>query len=422
MNAFNDWRFIIVAAVPLVFIFIFLVRGFNHRGNFGDVFADFNVVEAFIQVVVSTLVLMLVWNMSVNARIGSYPEQIGGFITAKWSEDGSHEESETNCTGSGDNEVCITTYYTVYDTTWYLSNNTGKWWSKGKDWSRRTDRSGEDKHDARVPTEWANAYVGMPVSWSHDYKNYVAPLMSEENELTYKSFSEVLPDICPTYQRRIDDNTVQKIYASGFPEGSLVAQDIKSWNIYPGQFNVADPDSLTLEQVPLYGNTLFGFLGTNVQGDMYVYVMNSTATAYADMCMSKWQNGAKNAINVFIFGQENGGVYSPVDVVVKVGVDGTRKNSELDFENESERGNYYLKIDIRNQLLDHFNHGGGLNRESVLGIVSRNINSTFVRQEMEYYNGLKKFIKPTDGGIILLAFLSIIGNLIASTSLSNNDL
>ena len=132
-------------------------------------------------------------------------------------------------------------------------------------------------------------------------------------------------------------------------------------------------------------------------------------------------NAAKNSINVFIFGTSDGITYQPTEVYVGIGVDGTKKNSELNFENEAERNNYYMKIDIRNDLLNYFSAGGTLDRETILGIVSTHVDNTFVRQEMATFEKLRYDVVPRNGWIIFMFVALVVADVILKLNLANND-
>lgn len=422
MDIFTDWRIILLFIITMATNAYFLYRSHKHTGRwtYHDS-TNFNWMEAIFSFVLFSIVTTGLWYWGRNIRVTSYIEQIGGFITAHYAVDGEH--SEERCSGSGEDEVCWNV--TVYHREFIVETNIGQWFD-GWRWSEIVDKSSEDGEPYRIPDFYLNTFVGKPVSFDNSYPNYIAAMNHSIYRNTYNGYSAIMPDICPpTPDIRRDQSSVYRILPLGFAETSPVRADVYSWNFYTGDASWfpqnTDISLQPLSIVPVYGDTLFGYLGGKVQADTHIYVINSANTGYSDMCLAKWKNGAKNSVYVFIFGTENNGVYQPTDVRVNVAVDGTNKNSELEFANDAERSNYYMKLDIRNQLLTYFENGGILDRNNVLTIISTNVDNTFVRQEMATFKGLIRYVFPTTGWIIFMAVILIVADVILHLNLANND-
>lgn len=409
---FSDYRILFLLLIPIILTIIFLSR---NNGRWGES-RDFNWMEAIGSTLLFFVVTAGMWYWGRDNRISNYPEQIGGVVTAHYSQDGSHEESyECGCyTDSDGNRHCNTCYRTVYHRNFVVENNTGTWWDEWQ-WSDRVDKSCESCEPYHIPQFFAETWVGKPVSLDHGYTNYIAPISEDLYRNTYAGLKASLPDICPdSPDIRQSSTSVYKALPIGFRQDSPIRSDVYSWNFYPSQ-------SVDYNNVPMYMDTIFGALGPTVQGDVHLYVMNTPNVQYADMCLAKWKMGAKNSIYVFIFGVSDQIIYHPTDVYVAVAIDGAKKNSSLTFSNESERSNYYMKFDIRNHLLDYFKNGGQLDRESILRIVYNDVSTKFVRQEMADFKALKNHVYPTNEWIVFMAMVLAIGDTILHFNLSNND-
>lgn len=427
---FHDYRILFLFIIPIVLNIIFLSRArdgsdwryFRDSGTS----SDFRWWEAFVSFVLFIGVLAGMWYLGRDRRINNFNEQIGGFVTQHYTQDGDHQQPyDCNCyTDKDGNQHCSTCYRTVYHRDFFVLNNTGDWWS-GSKWEDRVDKPSENSEPYHIPPYYAETYVGKPVSLDHSYPNYIAAMNENVYRNTYDGLVESgMQDICtdkPDY--RMSETSVLKIIPFGFVKDSAIYNLVYSWNFYNGDpsayvnTNYQDPNA-----IPMYADTIFGYLGPPVQGDVHVYVVNSVDARYADLCLAKWKNGAKNSIYVFIFGQSDGSTtFLPSNAVVAVGVDGTKKNTGLQFANESERSNYYMKYDMRNQLLDYFQKGGGLDRESVLRIIFNNVSTKFVRQEMADFKALKQYVYPTTGWLWLIAIVAAVVDTVVHFMFANND-
>jgi len=428
MDILTDYRAALLSLVSIFFSVFFLIIAMKNKGHgwryFYNNFSDYNWIEAVVGFFLSLAILMGCWYFARSLRINDFPEQIGGFITDKYTVDGDHQESYEECTGSGEDRRCTTYYYTVYHRDFVLENSTGDWWS-GWQWIERVDKPNEFSEPNYIPQYYLESYVGKPVSLAHGYKNYIAPMNETVYKNTYEGLAVIYEDICPeTSDVTVSYDTVLRAFPLGFEEESATGTYVYSWNLYrndtlfsPSPLDISDPAA-----IPMYMDTMFGYLGSEVQGDPHVYVVNSTNIVYADMCMAKWKNGAKNSIYVFIFGTETTDSFRVSDVIVTVGVDGTKKNSDLEFENEGERSNYYMKYDIRNDLMTYFNGGGAFEREGVLRIIFDNIREKFMRQEMAANENLKHYVFPTSGQMIVVFIILLIANLAVHGWFANNDI
>jgi hypothetical protein len=420
----TDYRILFLFLIPIILNAIFLLRARNGRqwrwGRDSGESRDFRWWEAGISFVIFLVVMLGAWHYGRDQRISNFHEQIGGYITNKYFVDGEHEESYQTCTGSGDDRTCTTHYYTQYHREFIVENNTGDWWD-GWRWSEIVDTACEGCAPDNVPQYYAEAYIGKPVSLDNQYANYIAAMNEDIYRNTYKGLAAGLPDICgDASDYRASATGVYKAIPLGFNNDSRIRAEVYAWNFVP------DPALVNYQTatIPLYMDTIFAYLGTTVQGDVHLYVVNSTNTSYADMCLAKWKNGAKNSVYVFLFGQSDAAQtsYYISDVYVGYGVDGTKRtNSGLQYENEQERSNAYLKFDLRNQLLDYVQKGGTLDREQILRIVFDNVSTKFVRQEMADFKDLKNYVHPTNGWIVLMTIVLLILDTVVHFMFANND-
>lgn len=433
MQMFTDWRFLFLLGIAIAGNFFFWYRGYvlpkSKRWWYSNSneSKDFSFVEGTVTFILFTILCALVWNWGVNNRISNYHEEIGGYITGKWYVDGEHQDSEETCTGSGEDRSCTTRYWTVYHTDFLLSNSTGDWWGRGGNWVQRIDKQeilGQiiPVPEDRIPGYWKNSYVGKPISWENSYPNYIAAINEEKYKLLYESYSSVMVDICGTQSIRADEDMVYKAIPLGFQAGDLIYKNVMSWNFSPVELNTYDVANIeSIFDIPMYMDTEFGYLGGKVQGDTYIYVVNSNNLQYADMCISKWRGGSKNGIFVFIFGNSNGTDYNVFDVVIKLGVDGNDENTGIELDNKETRSNEGMKYDIRNELLDYFENNGKLEREYVLPIVLHNVETQFERQEMSNFKKLKEQIVPTNGWMTGMFIVTLLVYFFSSFYLSNNE-
>lgn len=397
---FTDYRILFLMLVPIVLTVASLI--YFRR--------EFNWIEAILSLIIFVGVTGLMWHWGRDMRINDFKEQIGGFVNEHYAQDGDHEESyDCMCTTDSDgNQHCSICYRIVYHRDFTVNNTTGTWWD-GWHWSKRVDKPGKNSEPYSIPQYYLETYVGKPVSLDHSYPNYIGAMNESIYRNTYNGLAQSLPDICPaTPDIRASETSVYRIIPVGFAADSPLRSDIYGWNF---STTPVDFSNLTPQAVPLYGDSIFGYLGSEVQADIHLYIFNSPNMNYAQMCLAKWKNAAKNSINVFIFGTSDGITYSATDVFVGLGVDGTKKNSELEFANGNERSNYYMKFDIRNQLLDHFKNGGTLNRDQVLRIVFDNVYQKFVRQEMSEFKSLKNYVHPTSGFMFFMAIVLILADM-----------
>lgn len=397
---FTDYRILFLMLIPLILTVASLI--YFRR--------DFNWVEAILSLTIFVGVTAVMWYWGRDMRINNFNEQIGGFVTEHYTQDGSHKESyECNCSTDSDGDRhCSTCWRTVYHRDFVVNNSTGDWWD-GWHWSDQVDKPSEFSEPYYIPQYYLETYVGKPVSLDHPYPNYIAAINESVYRNTYNGLAQRLTDICPdTPDIRINSTSVYRIIPVGFSQDSPLRTEIYGWNFADMPVNIS---SLNPQTVPLYGDSIFGYLGSEVQADVHLYVFNSPNMNYAQMCLAKWKNAAKNSINIFIFGNSDGVTYSATDVFVGLGVDGAKKNSELQFINENERSNYYMKFDLRNQLLDHFKNGGTLNREQVLRIIVDNVYQKFMRQEMSEFKALKDYVYPTSGFMFFMVIVLTIADL-----------
>lgn len=345
----------------------------------------------FFLLTVSTLIF---YQVGIETRkVSKTSEQIGGFISNKWYEDGDHQESYScNC----DDDGCDTCYKTVNHRDFFLTNTTGDWWDGWK-WSERKDSPCYGCAPYFTSSTWENAYVGMPVSLDHSYTDYVTAVTEEKNVAIYQSF--ILDDICPDkpYNKLNWYQADRVLVSKNFPDS--LSQQFKSWNINPGK---EDYTQFTSQNLPLYMDTLFGFSGSNYQNDTVFILMNSLETEYSQMCMAKWYRGTKNAMYIFIFGQVSEDSFVPSKSKAEIAVEGEDKNS--DFTGNTAKSNVVAKNQIEIELDKSFS-SGKLDRETTLGILIKNLDLYWNRQEMSAFKKYESMIVPSDGFMVFFNIL-----------------
>lgn len=425
MRAFSDYRVLLLFIIPVALNIVFLLRRSEQSRQWrseGESL-DFHPVEAFVSLFIYGALTLGMWHWGVSQRINHFDEQIGGYVTAVWSEDGSHTETyDCNCSTDADgNRSCNTCSRTIEHRDFHVTYDIGDWYN-GSNWYERVNKPCGTCEPYSIPQRYLDSYVGKPVSLPNSYPNYIAAMNDNVYLRTYEGLATVLPDICPEAPDiRSNEHSVYKAFPVGFDKVAPLRAQVYDWNFYPGR-DAPYMTSRTFENVPLYMDTMFGFLGKEVQADVHLYVFNSTNAEYAQMCLAKWKNGAKNSVYVFLFGSSDGTYYQASDVYVGVAVDGTSKNSELAFTNDAERSNYYMKYDMRNELLTYFQSGGTLDRHNVLSIVFRNVYQKFVRQEMAEFKDLRNHILPANGWFIVMAIVLLVVDVVAHFLFANNDL
>lgn len=404
----SDIRFWLVILIPVTIgVILWLFSENKWRGQ-----KYFNGTELVISSLVAIAIVSTGWYIAKNMAFYKN-EQIGGFIDRKWTEDGDHQESDTDCTGTGEDRTCTTTYYTVYHRDFYLSNTTGDWWD-GWIWSERVDKSCQVCEPYRIPSYWQNAYIGKPVSLDHQYKDYIGANLRKRYQNEFEAIN--IPDICPDYPyRKIDYDRTDKVLTLDFQ-----SPELEGWNFAPrNEMSVYDFVQVKAGEfnLPVYLDTMFGYSGANYQADLMLIFANSTNIQYADKCLAKWERGPKNAIYVFFFGDLSNGQVS--NVIVDFGVEGDHQNK--DYSNEG-KSNFRLKVKLESELREYFRNGGALDRETILLMIGKNIKENFNREEMSNYAELARTVKPSNSAMWFIAILVIVIDIFLKTYFYHNDL
>lgn len=412
---FTDNRFWIMLLLPVLMGLGFALyrwktyqpyRSRFYRGHSSD--SEYvNWTEIVLAFAGTFLFVLLMFNWGVSNRISYFPEQVGGFVIEKSYVDGKHEHE--SCDSNGNNCSTDTDYHREF----YVKFDIGDWYS-GNTKSERVHKVGDANSEPQfVPQWWTDSYIGQGVSLDNFYPNYIAPAYWDEFESTYSMLSSSMIDICPAnYTARVAWNRVDKIQNLGFSPDSTLPVFMDTWEVSPVGVDLSLADRI--ENIPFYSDTAFGYLGGKVQGDVYIYYVNSQNSLYADMCTAKWKNGAKNAIYVFIFGEEVNGTFIGTSVQTRVGIEGNKDNDDFDYgADEIARSNHIMKSEINNTLYEYFALGGNaLDRNKVLGIIYTSVANNFKRQEMATFKSNILLIYPTLGWTIFAWILNIIGNVI----------
>jgi hypothetical protein len=367
---------------------------------------NFHPGEMIVGILVMYGLSALMYSEGIRIRqISGKPEQIGGFITAKYFKDGDHQRSyDCNCSTDKDGvRHCSTCYETVYHRDFFLENSTGDWWS-GNKWEERNDKPCKNCEPYNIPDAWEISYVGMPISLDHTYKDYVTAIWSKDFTQVKKALAN-LPPICPDYPRkRVNEFKATKIFFSkDFTD--LQKMPLWSWNFSlqekktPEQIKSMTVDDLLNNSDRLYMDEIFAFGGSHYQNDTNLIFMNTENREYADLCMANWNHGAKNALYIFVFGKFADGEFRPSSAKVIVAMPGEEKNK--DIKNSDGKSNAVLTMKLEEDLQKYFS-GGELDRVDFLSIVLKNVDKYWNRSEMANFKSMAKLILPTDKFIVIM--------------------
>lgn len=241
------------------------------------------------------------------------------------------------CSGSGTSRTCSTTCDTCYD-----HSNDYNWevYTTNKETIQidRIDRQGSD-----MPPRWNAVKIGEPTAVEHTYTNYIKgspdTLFRRQGQDTEKFKGRL-----PTYPKVRDYYVMDRFLSS------VSGQDAAAWNAGLAKLN-AD-------------------LGAAKQVNMLVILTNEPAEFFYAL-EEAWLGGKKN------------------DVVLVIGVGADSKPSWANVMAWTDAN--IFKVQLRDDVLALPKIG----HETVLPVLGKNVEATYVRKPMKDFEYLKASISPT---------------------------
>lgn len=323
--------------------------------------------EALLQGGAAALVIVIVyaimaWNNTHDTEI------LNGAVTGKEQNRVSCSHSYScrcrqSCSGSGNSRschtVCDTCYEHLYDWDWDVYTTVGNMTIS------RVDRRGSEE-----PPRWTAVKIGEPAAVEHGYTNYVKAAPNSlfntklaENEA--KTKAALIPAYPSVYDYYRVDHTI----------------DVKA-----GVANRKEWDE-AIDQV-------LKTTGAYKQVNIVMVFVGGQGRDYKDMLERAWIGGKKN------------------DVVIVVGVTGTKIDWVESFTFGKTSGNAILAVRLRDELQKH---GTTENAAAGVATIAKQVNADFHRKKMEDYEYLKAEGGPSAkqiGWIVFLVFVLLIGTTI----------
>jgi hypothetical protein len=308
--------------------------------------------EMGLNIIIITVACIAVWQLGRYAKMAD-TEIWNGQVIAKEQVRVSCEHSyQCHCkTNSKGSSSCDTCYEHINDWDWMVRTTAGDIEID------RIDRRGSDE-----PPRWTSAADGQPVALPKSFDNYVkAAQLSvfHEQRAVEKQFVSMIPQ----YPNGVYDyHYVNRVLPMG-----VNIPDIVLWN-----------NELAL---------MLRSIGPSKQANVVIVFVNSTDATYADALNRAWLGGKKN------------------DVIVVVG---TTKYPAIDWVRVlSWTDEQIFKVQLRDELLNEKT----VDRNKFLGIIAKNVVTTFKRKHMKDFEYLKDEIDPDPEIVILVALLATLGSL-----------
>lgn len=297
-------------------------------------------------------------------------EILNGEVTSKTSEHVSCEHSYTCncreiCSGSGNSRscstVCDTCHEHIYDVDWLLKNSAS---SPIK--INRVDRRGTSE-----PPRFTAAKIGDPVAVRSTYMNYIKA--APESIFNHaKGMSDAFADLIPEYPSGVYDyHYVNRVLTKG-----VAVADLAQWN----------------KDVAI----MLRKLGPSKQVNVVVVMVKTDQPSYEYALQRAWLGGKKN------------------DVVVMLGVPEYPKLAWVRVMSWTDKEMF--KVELRDDLLGV----GEVDRNKMVGIISKHIESSFVRKPMADFEYLKSEISPPIWVVILAALLGLSSSFALAIYFSRN--
>ena len=219
-----------------------------------------------------------------------------------------------------------------------------------------------DRRGSKEPQRWTAVQPGHPVALAKPYDNYIkaAPfsLFNEHREVE-KLFTSKIPG----YPQNVYDyHYVDRVLSVGVP-----IPDIRQWNI-----------ELAL---------LLRSLGPEKQVNMILVFVDTNDPNYANALNRAWLGGKKNDVVVII----GSTAYPKIDWV-----------RVLSWTDEK-----LLLVQLRDDLLGQKT----VDKDKILSIMGKHVQSTFKRKNMKDFEYLKDEIEPDSWVIVLVGLIAVLGSL-----------
>lgn len=308
--------------------------------------------EMFLNIVIIIAACITTWEFGRYSKMSDTEIWNGQVIQKEQVRVSCEHSYSCNCrTDSKGTPSCDICYEHMYDWDWVVRSSAGEFNID------RVDRRGSDE-----PPRWTAVRPGQPVALAKSYDNYIkaAPfsLFNEHREVE-KSFASKIPG----YPQQVYDyHYVDRVITIGVP-----LPDLKQWNT-----------ELAL---------LLRSLGPEKQVNVILVFVDTKDPTYANALSRAWLGGKKNDVVVII-----GSTSFPKIDWVRV----------LSWTDEK-----LFVVQLRDELLEQ----KSVDKNKVLSIVSKHIQSTFKRKNMKDFEYLKDEIQPDDWVIILVGLLAVFGSL-----------
>jgi hypothetical protein len=333
---------------------------------------EYTLGEMTINIVVVVALVSGVWAAGRFSQVAD-KEVLNGQVTGKSRDRVSCEHSYScnctqQCSGSGNNQTCSTVCQTCYE--------------HNEDFSYRLATTIEtidvdriDRQGVQTPPRFTAAQVGDPVAVTHTHTNYIkgAPnslfsAVAEQTALSRFGMS------VPGYPLNIFDlHYLNRVLTDG-----VAVPDIADWN----------------HDLAMRLRTL----GPQKQVNWVVLFTKSVDPAYADAVRVKWLGGKKN------------------DVVLVLGAPDYPKLAWARVLSWTDQELFKVQLRDDLQALET------LDRASVLGLLEKHTQQSFIRKHMADFAYLYNEIQPPAWVLVIAGLLGIVSSVGLSLVFARNDI
>lgn len=268
-----------------------------------------------------------------------------------------------SCSGSGNNRTCTTTCQTCYENhytvNWQCGSTAGAYTIESADWTNR------GVYGLPNPRRWVDIGIGDPVSRAHSYTNYVQAvpesLFRPSGETLKKQFAGLIPE----YPSSIYDfYRINRFLTPGYS-----TPDAPAWN--------AGISELLKDR------------GPKKQVNAVIVVAKTGDANYAYALRDAWLSAKKN------------------DVVLVIGSSAWPKIDFVDVISWTK--NELFKVQLRDDVLAL----GTIQRQPILDILGKQIDTNFERRHMAEFKYLESEIDPPTWLLVALGAFIIAGGILA---------
>lgn len=322
-----------------------------------------SIIAAGIFAFVSILAIVIAFAASHGVKTAD-TEIWNGMVTSKARDHGTYEKpydcmcrSETTCSGTGaqrscsTRQVCQTCYETRYTVNWNCQTTVGRFTIDSRDSSSRS------VYNEGNPQRWSIINAGDPVSKTNTYTNYVQAVPESLFRPSNSELKKKFAPLIPAYPSNVYDfYRVNRFLTPGYN-----SPDAPAWNESIGQ--------------------LLKERGPRKQVNVVVVVAKTDDPNYAYALQDAWVGAKKN------------------DVVLVVG---SANWPKIDFvEVISWTKNELFKVQTRDEVLAL----GTVQRQPVMDILAKQIDTNFERRRMREFKYLEAEIDPPGWLLGILAAL-----------------